>query len=113
MSDSAGIQTAALHEAQEAHGAKANPAILSVVFVLTIATVVLLVAMVWVYFNSYLANLRAEKMENTVSYQDYAAVRAQADSQLSTYGWTDTEAGLVHIPLDLAIDRFIQEENDG
>ena len=113
MSNTAGINTAALHQAQQAHTEKVNPAIIMVVILLTMAVVAVLVGVVWVYFNSYLANLRAEKVENTVTYRDYAARRAADDSRLSTYGWVNADEGTVHIPVELAMDRMLTDAEGG
>ena len=29
---------------------------------------------------------------------------------LSSYGWVDREKGIIHIPIDRAIDRFLSEQ---
>ncbi len=39
---------------------------------------------------------------------DLAAMRAAEDKYLSTYGWVDKAHGVVHIPIDKAIDQLVQ-----
>ncbi len=36
-------------------------------------------------------------------------LRAQEDRVLTSYGWTDKQAGIVHIPIDRAIDLQLQK----
>lgn len=50
----------------------------------------------------------AEPRLQTTPVQDLAAVR-QADQQLlTTYGWVDEQAGVVHIPIDVAMQIIAQ-----
>lgn len=44
---------------------------------------------------------------------DLARFRAQEDRRLSTYYWIDRERGLVHIPIELAIKKVVEEGIDG
>lgn len=40
----------------------------------------------------------------TAEGQDYAAYRATAERQLSSYGWVDRQAGVVSIPIERSMD---------
>ena len=35
-------------------------------------------------------------------------MREDADLRLTTYGWVDRKAGLIHVPLSIAIDRYLE-----
>lgn len=39
---------------------------------------------------------------------DYKAFRAQQDDVLSTYGWVSKQQGIVHIPIERAMEIIIQ-----
>jgi len=36
--------------------------------------------------------------------------RAQQTKQLQSYGWIDRDKGLIHVPIDKAIDQFVAEK---
>ena len=40
---------------------------------------------------------------------DLADLRASEDAVLNTYGWIDKNAGIVHIPIDQAMKRVVEE----
>ena len=37
------------------------------------------------------------------------ALRRQEDARLTTYGWVDRQAGIVHIPVDVAMTQILEE----
>jgi hypothetical protein len=37
------------------------------------------------------------------------AMRRELDARLNAYGWTDEALGLVHVPIDVAIDRVLAD----
>ena len=39
---------------------------------------------------------------------DWQALQAQQEATLHSYGWVDRQAGVVHIPIDQAIDLVLQ-----
>lgn len=41
--------------------------------------------------------------------EDLAAFRQRESERLSTYGWVDASAGLVHIPVNRAMDLIIRD----
>ena len=42
--------------------------------------------------------------------QRAAQKRLQQMNRLNTYGWLDKQAGIVHIPVDVAMDMLVQEQ---
>jgi len=42
--------------------------------------------------------------------QRAAQKRLQQMTRLNTYGWLDKQAGVVHIPVDVAMDMLVQEQ---
>ncbi len=40
---------------------------------------------------------------------DLQALRAREDKQLSSYGWVDKNAGIVHIPIEQAMDILLDK----
>jgi hypothetical protein len=40
-------------------------------------------------------------------------VNARAEQRLKTYGWVDREAGIVHIPIERAMELTVQERGGG
>jgi hypothetical protein len=42
--------------------------------------------------------------------QRAAQKRLQQMNRLNTYGWLDKQAGVAHIPVDVAMDMLVQEQ---
>ena len=42
-----------------------------------------------------------------------AESRAQQEAQLTSYGWVDREAGIVHIPIDVAMKQVVERLGSG
>ena len=40
---------------------------------------------------------------------DMDALRRQEDARLTTYGWVDRQAGIAHIPVDVAMTQILEE----
>lgn len=92
---------------------------------LVVATVVV-VAVLFPVFNAFKARagrrepppppmgrldpgrLPAEPRLQTAPSQDLAAIRAEEERLLSSYGWVDEQQGVVHIPIDVAM-RIVAE----
>ena len=49
----------------------------------------------------------------TLPAQDLAAVRAEEDRTLTTYGWVDEQAGIVRIPIDEAMKILAERGEAG
>jgi hypothetical protein len=41
--------------------------------------------------------------------QEFERLRAEQEKELTSYGWVDAKAGIVHIPIDEAIKRVAQQ----
>jgi hypothetical protein len=54
------------------------------------------------------ADLRREPQLQVDAPKDLAAVRAEENRTLTTYGWTDREAGRVRIPIDRAMALLLE-----
>lgn len=93
---------------QEAHGATNARVILAF-----LAGTVALVAVVgFVVFKMFEHGLWAEQVrlqEHRTPRAEYQSLRAEWQQQLTTFAWTDREAGRVRVPLDVA-KRLVMEE---
>lgn len=100
---------------QPEHGAKVSVGVVSVALFITSALVVGLIVVVAIYFNSYFTQMRHERIEITTTADAHQAQRAGAQSELSRFGWIDTDAGVVRVPVDIATDLVIEQyaENRG
>ena len=45
--------------------------------------------------------------------RDLARFRAEEERRLDTYYWVDRDAGVVHIPIDRAIKKLVEQGSDG
>lgn len=91
------------------HGAIASPGALArawLVICLTVAGIVLVLA---VYFENYNTEIKQRLIETTVLSQDYNEYKGLNEKDLASYGWADATAGLVRIPLDKATERTIEK----
>jgi hypothetical protein len=41
------------------------------------------------------------------------SLRAEQGSRLETYGWVDRSAGIIHVPIDRAMEQVLAEEGRG
>jgi hypothetical protein len=53
--------------------------------------------------------LPAQPRLETTPAQDLKAIRAAEDQVLNSYGWVDQQKGVVHVPIDRAIDLLVQK----
>jgi hypothetical protein len=92
---------------------------------LVIATVIIMV-LIWGMFNILKTTDQAESAEQQVSplaipgqlppeprlqvrpYEELQVLRAHEDDVLTHYGWQDQKNGIVHIPIDKAMDIVAQ-----
>ena len=68
-------------------------------------TILVLIA----YFNSYVSGFKAERREGTALMKPAFEAKVAAKQRLEEFGWIDREAGTVHIPLNNAIDKVVNE----
>ncbi|MEQ8850573.1 MAG: hypothetical protein RIB32_02175 [Phycisphaerales bacterium] len=97
---------------QTEHGARANPVALTVTLFAIVFSFVFLLLVVWLYYNTYSTQLKAERREvvSDTLRTDYATKRGGAQTRLTqSPGWIDRINGKVHIPLDRAASLVIEE----
>lgn len=97
---------------QEEHGTRVNVLALSIVGVVIVAIVLFFVIAVVVYFGAYSSTLKAEKQENVRWYHEqYGPYAAASERRLAEYGWADSAAGAVRLPIEEAMRRVAQDSN--
>jgi hypothetical protein len=77
-------------------------------------TFVVVILLVWLH--NYFFVVRNEVIQKSVlSVPDprLKELRDQETEELTTYGWTDKETGVVHIPIDRAMDLVAREAARG
>lgn len=88
-------------------------------FVGILLFVVVLVIIVAVYFRSVASRVRAERVETTISSKEANAAKAAAEAVLgvngqpAAYSWSDAKAGTVHIPLEQAMRKVVEQRSGG
>ena len=57
-----------------------------------------------------IADRRPAQIDSTLFLAPTEAeqLRFQADLRIDTYGWADRTRGLIHVPLDVAIDHYLE-----
>lgn len=93
---------------QEAHGQTSARTIL-IFLAATVLLVLFIGGTVYNMVKVQSAELRAVLQEAATPNQVYLKAMDQWNRDLSTYGWIDPAAGTVHIPLDDAINRVIND----
>lgn len=95
---------------QNEPGQTDDPSSSSTFLVGIVGAVLLFVCVVWLQaiFNEELqAERRAKQvLPRVASLDDF---RARQDASLHGYGWTDSEAGAVRIPIDRAMELTVRE----
>ncbi|MBX3365432.1 MAG: hypothetical protein KF866_11810 [Phycisphaeraceae bacterium] len=103
------------HSAEEGapqveHGAHINLFMLTVIFIIITAFLVVTVAGLIVYFDRHTTKLRQQEIENTIlAEQESLPYRDQSQLALSGYAWSDQKAGKVHIPIEEAMKKVVQQ----
>jgi hypothetical protein len=103
---------------QVEHVAKANPAAIGAAFGLMSLVLVVTVIAVIIYFNSYVTQSRAMRIETTVlaePWQQYRRDVLGEDGVLNTYGWApgpEGEPDTVRLPLAVAVERVVEEYSE-
>lgn len=100
------MHTADEGEAQAEHGRIADPRLITIGFVLMVVTLVIVVGILIVYFNSYATKELARKSERLDTSQ-HSAYRSSSEMELHTAGGLDPAAQTVRLPIDRAIDRVV------
>jgi hypothetical protein len=100
---------------QAEHIAGINSGLIATWFIGIMIAVVVLVALVSVYFDSVATRMRAERVETTVSSKAAVDARAEADKVLgnnapfSGYTWTDPAKGTLQMPLEFGQQKVIEK----
>jgi hypothetical protein len=102
---------------QAEHTADINSSLIAKWFIGIMIAVVVLVVIVSVYFDSVATQLRASRVETTVSSKAALDARAEADRVLGNngappvYGWSDAEKGTVQMPIEYGKNKVIEKYN--
>jgi len=102
-----------------------NPKHIAIFGAVSAAIIMAVVLMTEVLFHSFhVAENRARPLPSPLSYSaeptpeprlsvdpgaELQSLRAEEDEALKTYGWIDPDHGIVHIPIDRAIDLLAQK----
>lgn len=96
---------------QAEHGSKPNSVLLFITLMASLIFVGGTILATYLYFNTYTATLRAERVENTTLGEDYRAYRDGSHAALHDgYVWLNdnaARAGQVTLPLSTARDRVL------
>jgi hypothetical protein len=81
--------------------------------VLAISSLAFTVALIFLLQTLYLAGAEKEFERKVIDapWRDANAARAQGTERLNTYGWVDAEADKVHIPIEDAMERYLDGAN--
>lgn len=104
------------HEAAEGlpqteHGAETNMLSLALWGGALVVTVVGAVGAIWMYFISYTNQEKVRKQETFLSADAMQYQARMKDQELKTYGWADTQANTVRVPLSVAKEKIITKYN--
>ena len=94
---------------QAAHGETSGlkiAAFLVIVIIFVFATAGVLITMFKASAKEQL--LEAERRADNLAEPRFE-MQEQWDTQLSSYGWVDQEAGVVHVPFDEAVQRTLED----
>ena len=115
--DSWHMHTSAEGLPQEEHGATAQAGALIASFAGSVIFVGAVILVTILYYRQHVTMLRRERIETTDFYREvYTPYRQQSDKALTGYGWAGPEAaaaGQVSIPIDIAMQRVLQNYGNG
>ncbi len=94
---------------QHEHGSQTSTKALGVTFIIMVLGVIATILVLILYFNSFVSRFRAERQEGTAMMRPAFEAKLAARQRLGEFGWIDREAGTVHIPLNNAIDKVVNE----
>jgi hypothetical protein len=101
---------------QEEHGATTNPIGLILAFAGSVFFVGSVILMCVLYYRVHTTQLRQQRIETTALAGDYFKYRDDSTAAQGGYGWAGPEAaaaGQVSIPVDLAMQKVIQQYASG
>jgi len=94
---------------QHEHGSKANPYVIIVVAMSSVAFVVAIIVLVMIYFNQSVRTLRVERQERADFTASVTDQNLKAQQMMSGYGWIDAENAVIRLPIDRAMEITAQE----
>ena len=95
---------------QAEHAATVNARVLVITFIGIVFGVVLLVLLIIAYFNTYNSTYKAQRTEGIPNARTvYLTGRLGAEERLGKVGYVDEANGVVHIPIDNAIEQVVNE----
>ena len=101
---------------QEEHGAKANPFVLGASLIATLVFLVVVVLVIFMYFETYINRLRIERVEDTVlstDQQQYKLIVSETFRDYSMLPPRYAPQGVVTIPIEQARQNVIQRYGNG
>jgi Tfp pilus assembly protein PilE len=101
--------TAAEGMPQHEHASHTSTKALGLTFIIMVVGVIATILVLIAYFNSYVSTFKAERQEGTAAMKPAFEAKVAARQRLEEFGWVDREAGTVHIPLNNAIDKVVNE----
>jgi hypothetical protein len=96
---------------QEEHAAKANPVVLAGSLVASLVFLVVVVLVIFMYFETYVNRLRIERVEDTVLSKDQRQYKLVVSETFRDYSMLPPQyapQGVVTIPLEQAKQRVMQ-----
>jgi len=93
---------------QESHGVT-SPAAIALVGVGSFVVLLVLIAIIAVYFNQVARRSKVEKIERVDLGQSARTQLAEEQQRLASYGWVDASQNTVHIPIDQAMEQIRDE----
>jgi len=95
---------------QSEHASRVNTTMLAAAFLVIVASVVFVAVVVTVYFNSYAATLRAEKVETLTWAEESFEMKSAMQAVLEEGG--EAPGGVRYEPIGEAMDQVIRAYED-
>lgn len=94
---------------QAENAAHINIPAMFVVFVVMVVSITVMVVGLTIFYKKSMAQMAAVRLETTTQWQqDFVAdYRDPAIESIGSYGTVDAEAGIVHVPVESAMDAVI------
>lgn len=96
---------------QPAHADRANPFVLVGVWAAITGSVITIVVVVAIFFSYSSTVVRQQRIETTALSAEHQAYRDQSLAARGQSAWVDSDAGVVKLPVDIAIEKVVSEYN--
>lgn len=97
---------------QSEHASNVNTTFLGIAFLVTVSSVVAVVAVIIVYFNSYAATVRRSQVETTTWAKESLEARTRDLALLESGGRVEGGDGVTFAPIGQAMDTVVREYAD-